>query len=67
MDARTAGMPPLSPHPRIQGNVVNIVRVHLATNTRIIVAVRPNAEAAVELVTTLNKHAVGYLFRAEES
>lgn len=46
---------------------MNIVRVHLATNTRIIVAVRPNAEAAVELVTTLNKHAVGYLFRAEES
>ncbi|GAP53834.1 hypothetical protein AHiyo6_03990 [Arthrobacter sp. Hiyo6] len=40
-----------------------IVRVHLASGTRITVAVRPTAEDAAELVATLNKHAVGYRFQ----
>ena len=44
---------------------MNIIRVHLATNTRILVAVRPTAADAAELVELLNTHAVGYRFLAE--
>jgi hypothetical protein len=43
-----------------------IIRVHLATGTRITVASRPSAKDAAELVDVLNVHAVGYQFRVEQ-
>ena len=43
-----------------------IIRVHLATGTRINVASRPSAKDAAELVDVLNVHAVGYRFLVEQ-
>lgn len=45
----------------------NIIRVHLASGTRILVAVRPSAEDAAVIVEKLNEHAVGYQFRVESA
>lgn len=44
---------------------LNIVRLHLDSGTKIIVANRAMAEDATDLVAVLNKHAVGYQFLAE--
>jgi hypothetical protein len=44
----------------------NIIRVHVGSGTRILVAVRDDADDAAELVDLLNTHAVGYQFRVEE-
>lgn len=42
-----------------------IIRVHLATGTKITIAARDDLAAATDLADTLNIHAVGYRFRVE--
>lgn len=42
-----------------------IIRVHLASGTRITIAARDDLGVATDLVDTLNIHAVGYRFRVE--
>lgn len=42
-----------------------IIRVHIASGTRITIAARDELDVATDLVDTLNIHAVGFRFHVE--